>query len=201
VRRRKWAVLTLVPALLSGCGVLGLSSGPGSGGTGTGATAAASASPWIVVATGSATPSPVPTRPAATPATTAGFLRPGTVRPAARPPGVTCEPTTFNFAKIAGARVTPSATSAVVNWYNTGGYNLVEFRVTAISQDLVVGKQRDVGFVTVKPGAGCRTMSATITGLDRRTGYVFSVAAVVLRRSGDGTHAGTVARSHAVRTT
>jgi hypothetical protein len=47
----------------------------------------------------------------------------------------------------------------------------------------------------VQPSRPCGRMSATITGLDRRTGYVFSVDAVVYRRSGDGTHAATVARS------
>jgi hypothetical protein len=154
------------------------------------------------VAQGKATSSGAPSHPAAaTPTPTGrGFLplRPGSTP--ARSPAPTCEPTTFNFARIAGAGVTPSATSAVVSWYNTGGYNLVEFRITAIRQDLVVGKQRDVGFVTVRPGPPCRLVSATVTGLDRRTGYVFSVDAVVQRRSGDGTHAATVARSHVVRT-
>jgi hypothetical protein len=96
--------------------------------------------------------------------------------------------------------VTPGTTSATVTWYNVGGYNLTEFRVTAISQDLVVGKQRDVGWVTVKPDNPCGFLTATLPGLERRTGYVFSVDAVVVRRSGDGTHAATIFRSSVVHT-
>jgi hypothetical protein len=89
----------------------------------------------------------------------------------------------------------------VVSWYNVGGYNLVQFRITATSQDPVGGPQRDVGWLVVPPSLPCGWMSATITGLDRKTGYVFSVDAVVHRRSGDGTHAATVARSRVIYTT
>ena len=96
--------------------------------------------------------------------------------------------------------VVPGTTSAKVSWYNVGGYNLVEFRVTAISQDLLIGGQRDVGWVTVKPENPCGYLTATVPNLDRRTGYVFSVDAVVLRRSGDGTHAATIFRSAVVHT-
>ena len=88
----------------------------------------------------------------------------------------------------------------MVSWYNVGGYNLVQFRLTATSQDVVGGRQRDVGWRVVPPSLPCGQMSATITGLDRHTGYVFSVDAVVYRRSGDGTHAATVARSLVVYT-
>jgi len=54
--------------------------------------------------------------------------------------------------------------------------------------------------VTVPPKTPCGQMSAPIGNLARGTTYVFTVDAVVLRRSGDGTHAATVARSHPVRT-
>jgi hypothetical protein len=197
MRRRNWAVLALVPALLSGCGVLGLSS-PGSGG-GAGPTTPPSGPNWIVVAQGSATPSPTPTPGPPTPAITGGYL-PLRTPVATGTPVLNCSPNTFNFSKVAIAYATPSTTSAVVSWYNVGGYNLKEFRLTAISQDLVHGKQRDVGFLAVTPGAPCGQMSATITGLDRKTGYMFSVDAVVIRKSGDGWHAATVARSHVIYT-
>jgi hypothetical protein len=198
MRRRNWAVLVLVPALLSGCSALGLSS-PGSGKGGT--TTPAAGPNWMVVAQGSATPSPVPSRGAITPspAITGGYLPRAAPAPAGTPV-VTCSPNTFNFSKIAIAYATPSTTSAQVSWYNVGGYNLKEFRLTAISQDIVSGKQRDVGFLVVVPTVPCGQMNATLTGLDRRTGYVFSVDAVVARKSGDGTHAATVARSHVVYT-
>src|SRR4029453_7822663 len=105
-----------------------------------------------------------------------------------------------NFARIAGRDVTPSATTAGLSWYNVGGENLVEFRLYAISQDLVVGAQRDVGYTVVQPRTPCGQMSGTITNLSPRTHYVFSVDAVVLRRSGDGTHSATVFRSHSIPT-
>jgi hypothetical protein len=199
MRRTRWAVLAFVPVLLSGCGVLGLSSPPASSGGG-GATTSPSGPSWIVVAQGSATPSPVPSGGAPAPTMASGFLPlPNTPIPIGTP-SVSCSPNTFNFTKIAAADVTPSTTSAVVSWYNVGGYNLKEFRLTAISQDLLGGRQRDIGFVVVTPSVPCGPMTAKITGLDRKTGYVFSVDAVVQRRSGDGTHAATVARSHVIYT-
>src|SRR4051812_32412271 len=146
VRRKSWFALALVPALLSGCGVLGLSSSGGSAGAA--ATAPPSGPAWIVVAQGSATPSAVPSHPAASPTPTAasGFLALAAPSPTGTPT-VVCSPNTFNFSRVAAASVRPSATTAVVSWYNVGGSNLKEFRLTAISQDLKIGKQRDVGFV------------------------------------------------------
>jgi hypothetical protein len=198
MRRRQWAVLASVPLLLSGCGVLGLSAPGGSGGS---PATSPTAPSWIVVDQGSASPSPTPSAGAGrpTPAATAGFLP---LRPAAPAgtPSVSCSANTFNFSKIDAADVVPATTTAVVTWYNVGGFNLKQFRLTAISQDLVGGKQRDVGFTVVAPTTPCGRMSATVTGLDRKTGYVFSVDAVVYRKSGDGTRAATVARSHVIYT-
>jgi hypothetical protein len=192
-------MLSLVPALLSGCGVLGLSTKPVVGASPT--PAPNSGPDWMIFAPGSATPSPVPSGPRASPSSilATGFLP----LPAAQPtptPSPMCSPNTFRFSKIAGVDVTIGTTSAVVSWYNVGGENLVQFRLTAIGQNLVVGRQRDVGWVVAKPKTQCGQMSATITGLSRKTGYVFSVDAVVVRRSGDGAHAATVARSHVITT-
>jgi hypothetical protein len=195
-----WMVLLLAPVLLTGCAVLGRSA---SGGGGTaGAAGRPSGGPgWVVVSRGSATPSARPSYPAPAPTPLpSGFLPLGTPTPT-RTPISTCSPNLFDFSKIGPADVVPGRTSAVVSWYNVGGYNLLQFRLTATSQDPVGGRQRDVGWLVVKPSLPCGRMSATITGLDRRTGYVFSVDAVVYRRSGDGTHAATVARSLVVSTT
>jgi hypothetical protein len=195
------AVLALlVPALLSGCSLI-----PGSSSDETGSsdgTASDAGGPsWIVSTRGSATPSPSSSRTASpTPSPASGFLPVSTATPAGTPKPI-CSPNTFNFSKIAGMDVRPGATSAVLSWYNVGGYNLVEFRLYATSHDLVAGAQRDVGFVRVKPGTPCGWMTATIGNLDRKTHYVFTVDAVVNRRSGDGTHAATVARSHSIPTT
>jgi hypothetical protein len=198
MRRRQLVVLAFVPALLSGCGALGLSAPGGSGGS---PTPSPSGPSWIVVDQGSPAPSPTPSRGAGvpTPIATAGFLplRPG---PPAGTPAVSCSANTFNFSKIDAADVVPATTTAVVTWYNVGGFNLKQFRITAISQDLVVGRQRDIGFTVVAPSPQCGPMSATVTGLDRKTAYVFSVDAVVDRKSGDGTRAATVARSLVIYT-
>jgi hypothetical protein len=192
-------MLSLVPALLSGCGALGLSTTPV---IGPNPSATPNSGPdWMIFAPGSATPSPIPSGPRTTPSSilSTGFLPLPAALPA-RTPAPMCSPNTFKFSKIAGADVTAGTTSAVVSWYNVGGENLIQFRLTAIGQHLVVGHQRDVGWVVAKPARPCGQMSATVTGLSRKTGYVFSVDAVVVRRSGDGTHAATVARSHVVTT-
>jgi hypothetical protein len=204
-RIKQLAVLLLVPVLLSGCGALGLSSSSsGSSSSSPGSSPGATGGKtWLVVDQGTPTPSAAPGHGASgdswtlpwTPLRTNG--NGGAAATAAPTP--TCGTNNVNFSRIAGATAVTSATGAVVSWYNDGGYNLRQFRVTAISQDLVGGKQRDVGWVTVTP-TRCGPMSATITGLDRKTGYVFSVDAVVGRTVGDGTQAATIARSGVVRT-
>jgi len=184
--------------VLSGCGVL--DSLTGSGSTSASASPAPSASPWIVVAQGSAPPAPSPSYSATSPSVPTGFLPLASAYPTVTP-SATCPPGTYDFARINPLAVTPGTTTAKVSFYNIGGYNLVQFRLTAISQRLQVGLQHDVGWVTITPTASCGQVTATITGLARKTGYVFSIDAVVTRRSGDGPRAATVFRSGVVYTT
>ncbi|BCJ55560.1 hypothetical protein Asp14428_70350 [Actinoplanes sp. NBRC 14428] len=198
--RRRW-LLVLAPLLLTGCGGLGGSAttgaSPSSGAAGAGAGGGNS---WLVVERGSPTPSPTPSSgipPYPTPAAT-GFLPLKTPQPTTPTP--TCAPDTVHFSRVGALAVTPGTTSATASWYNVGGYNLVEYRLTAISHDLKVGNQRDIGWIRIKPRTACGPMTATIRNLDRKTGYVFSLDAVVTRRSGDGTHAGTLLRSHVIYT-
>jgi hypothetical protein len=199
------SILALLPFLLSGCSVLdtltGSSSSSSISGSASGAGATPKNTPWISVTQGSATPSPGVSRPTGTPSATptGGFLPLPSSTPRATPTAG-CGDVTYDFSEIQALAVTPGTTSAKVSWYNIGGYNLVQFRVTAMSQDLVVGRQRDIGWVTVTPTAACGQVSATISGLDRKTHYVYSVDAVVVRRSGDGTHAATVFRSSPILT-
>jgi hypothetical protein len=160
-----------------------------------------SGSPWVIVVPGSATPSPGPPGATVTPSTfPTGFLKlpSGTVTPA-RTASPTC--TAYHSHDIDGATVVPGRTSATVTFYNPGGSDLVEYRVTAISQDVVAGRQRDVGWTVITPGAGCGFLTATVSGLDPKTRYVFSVDAVRTRIGQDGTGAATVARSVVVKTT
>jgi len=193
---------TLAALLLPATALLLGACASSSGGAVT-ATPTSSGSPWIVSYTGSATPSPVPSGSFAprTPFTT-GFLPVSSVHAVPAPNrSAACTGNKFNAGTINGAGVVPGATSATVSWFNPGGSDLVEYRITAISQDLAAGAQRDVGWTVVTPGAACGEISAPVTGLDRRTRYVFSVDAVFRRSGTDGTTAATVARSGVVSTT
>jgi hypothetical protein len=186
--------LLLAPLLLGGCG--------SNGGGSTGAAPTPSGSPWVVVANGSATPTPG-SRPkyTGTPSPYASGFLPlpsGAATPAPTPSG-TCAPA--NGHGINFASVTPGSTSAAVTFYNPGGLSLVEYRLTAISQDLKSGSQRDIGWTVLTPGSGCGFLTGTVVGLDPKTDYVFSVDAVHTQIGLDGTIAATVARSGVVRTT
>jgi hypothetical protein len=196
VRRGRLAALLLLPLtplLLAGCG---------SPGTASSAVPTSSGSPWVVTATGSATASPAPSRSYTSPSPfPTGFLPISATSPAPRRSGSPSCDGTLRLDKINSATVVPSRTSATVTWYNPGGADLVQYRVTAISQDLAVGEQRPVGWTVITPGATCGYLSATVAGLDRSTDYVFSVDAVISRLGKDGTRAATVARSLVVRTT
>jgi hypothetical protein len=196
-RRRRWLLLLLPPLLMSGCSVLGAKGRDAGAGDGAGT---ASGGQWLVFSEGKATPSPTPSRGAAPSPAATGLPRSSASSSARPSPTPSCSRDTPHFDKINALQVVPGTTSATVTWYNVGGYNLTEFRVTAISQDLVVGKQRDVGWVAVKSANPCGYLTATVPNLERRTGYVFSVDAVVYRRSGDGTHAATIFRSSVVHT-
>jgi hypothetical protein len=192
VRRGKLALLLIpfAPLLLGGC----------SKGAGTQATVApsAGATPWMAITGGSATPSPTPTISYSSPAPfPTGFLPIGTITPVPTPSGTgDCASIKFHPGQINSATVVAGPTSATVTWYNPGGSDLVEYRLTAIAEhQLSVGEQRDIGWTVIKPGSGCGFMSAPVTGLDRQTSYVFSVDAVFTKLGKDGTWASTIARS------
>ena len=192
--RRRWlGMVLLAPLLLGGCG----------DGDTTSATAqpTSGAQPWVVVSSGSATPSPSPSGGTGTVSPfPSGFLPLRPVPPAPTPTGTySCPPVGKHG--INGADAVAGATSATVTWYNPGGDDLVDYRITAISQDALLGEQRDIGWTVVTPGETCGFMTATVTGLDRDTRYVLSVDAVQTRVGSDGTYAKTVARSQVVRTT
>lgn len=199
MRRARIAALLVPPALagsaLAGCGVT-------SGTTATPSPSVSSTAPWLGLSTGNPSPSPSPsvsfTSPAPFPT---GFLPSSTVTATATPTvSGTCDTGNFEPGQINGVTVVPTATSATVTWFNPGGNDLVEYRLTAISQNLVPGIQRDVGWTVITPGTSCAMMSAALTGLDSKTNYVFSVDAVFIRQDKDGTSAATVARSRPIAT-
>ncbi|MGK5677962.1 fibronectin type III domain-containing protein [Actinoplanes sp. URMC 104] len=190
--RRRWlGILVLAPLALGGCG--------GGSASSEAATAEAGKS-WVVVADGSATPSPAPSRAAGTRSPfPSGFLPLPSTKPTPAPTGSASCPPVKNQV-INGADAAAGTTSGTVTWYNPGTADIVGYRITAISQDPLLGEQRDVGWTVVTPAAGCGYMTATISGLDRGTRYVFSVDMVTSRRDTDATFAKTVARSQVVRT-
>ncbi|GIF17649.1 hypothetical protein BJ973_009386 [Actinoplanes tereljensis] len=193
--RRRWLMLGGSAALLflSGCS---------SASTTATAIPSASGKPWVITTKGSATPSPtVSVVTATTSAFPSGFLPlPSITATATVTPSPTCTPI-GQTSPIEAAGVVPGKTTAVVTFFNPGGADLQEFRVTAIAQDLVVGSQRDVGWTVVTPGTPCTFQTVTITGLDSAADYVFSVDAVWTRTGGkDGTTARTVARSKVITT-
>jgi hypothetical protein len=156
---------------------------------------------WIVVADGRAIPSaPAGGRAVPRSAPASGFLPLPSPTPSPTPAlGGTCPPVGAHIMNF--ATVVPGATTAAVTFYNPGGNALVEYRVTGISQDLRPGQQRDVGWTVLTPGTGCGYLTATVTGLDRRTHYAFSVDEVTTSHDRDGTVSATIARSGVVRTT
>jgi Fibronectin type III domain len=188
----------LAAAPLAGCGVV---TGLTPTGTPSAAPRPSGTPPWILVAPGSATPSPGPSygvRPSPFPT---GFLRlPSAATGYPAPPSPTCGGHTRNTSVIDSLAVAPGSTSAVASWSDPGRDGVSQYRLTAVSQNPVSGRQRALGWATVTPAAPCGPLSATLTGLSPRTPYVFSLDAVVPRASGDGTTSTTVARSGVVYT-
>jgi hypothetical protein len=186
----------LVLLLLGGCSKSGSS---------TGATAVPSSTgkPWIVTTQGSATPSAAKggVWTATTSPFPSGFLPlPSNTPTTSATPLWQCTPNNGR-GTIAGATVVPGVTTAAVTFFNPGGNNLLQFRVTAINEDLVTGQQRDVGWTVATPGAACDYQTITVTGLTSKSHYVFSVDAVWSQVGGnDGTNASTIARSGVILT-
>ena len=180
--------------LLGGCST---ASTPG------GIVAPSSGTPWIVVNSGSANPSPAPTASYGSAAAfPSGFLPlPSSTATPTPTVSQTCSSGQFQAGIVNYASVVPGTTSAVVTWNNPGGDGLVQYRVTAIGQDVLPGLQRDVGWTVVTPVPGtCGMLSATVKNLSRKKHYEFSVDAVFTRTGNDGTRAATVARSEPIST-
>jgi hypothetical protein len=196
--RKSVVALTAValPLLLVGCSSSSSSTRPGEEET------AGAGRNWIVVEEGNPTPSPTdPVGTASpTPSTTLPPLPSGGPWPSGTPSS-TCTPMQ-RIKRIDGLAVTPASTSAVVTWYHPGGSNIVDYRVTAINQDLVTGAQKEVGWTRSAPDR-CGDVSATITGLDPQTPYTFVVDVVLTRDnfSLEGVYTQTIARSGVISTT
>lgn len=102
--------------------------------------------------------------------------------------------------KINPLDVDPGATTATLSWYHPADPSVQKYRITSISQKLVVGRQAELTWQEVEPSEGCRTLTTTVRGLQRNTPYVFSVDAVRRATWQNVGRAETVARSGPVLT-
>ncbi|WP_229076224.1 hypothetical protein [Actinoplanes sp. DH11] len=163
--------LSALPLLLGGCAALGLGDGPGSS-----AADGNAGEPWIEVAAGAATPSPVPTRGKA-----AATAEPAVSTPAPDPACTKIWPRTEPV--LIPVEVTPGAGSLKVEWprqYDS------DYRVTAVPQELVSGPQPEPEWQAVAPGTGC-SVSTTITGLIPGAAYIVWLDAPNTGYDTDGT--------------
>ncbi|MEU4219052.1 fibronectin type III domain-containing protein [Actinoplanes sp. NPDC026623] len=200
------AAAALVPLVLTGCG-------PSPAG-GTGPDVAAGARPagqsWIVVATGAARPAPsASSASSASPASPSPSAKaeappravpaPPSPKPGVRPKEQDCVKS-HPLGRIEIATVRLGRTNATVGWYHPGDSSVIAYRVAALSQELVVGRQPELTWTVVKPGVGCHEMTADVSGLRPGHAYVFVVNAVRMRLSQVSAYNVTVARSRAVMT-
>lgn len=100
---------------------------------------------------------------------------------------------------INGVDVVPGTASATVSWWNVGDPSIVEYRLTAMSQELLIGPQPGWTWQSVPPGKGCTRVTATVTGLISQTPYVFVVHAVLKKYETLPPTEPEIARSETVR--
>jgi hypothetical protein len=155
VRRALFAVVLALP--LGGGAALGLGAdAPTAPGT-----PSASGDTWVVVATGSATPSPIASR--GTPSTSPSAGLPS------RSPAPDCEATWPSGQVLIPVTVTSGPGSLTVTWPRYGSSST--YRIAAVPQELVAGDQPSVVWQPVPGGTGC-TVSGTIRGLTAGRPYV-----------------------------
>jgi hypothetical protein len=184
----------VLPVLLTGC--------TSSSSTPAEEESAAAGRNWVVVDEGDPTASPEVTfgKPWPTPSDMLPPLPTGSVPPSATPSS-TCTPMQ-RIKTINGLAVDPGPDAAVVTWYHPGGGNIVDYRVTAVSQNLQVGLQKESEWTRSVPEK-CGDVSITVTGLEPKTPYIFTVDVVMKRAnfSLEGNYTQTIARSGVVSTT
>jgi hypothetical protein len=174
MRRKLLAPLLALPIALSGCGALGLGSAKDTPGSAAEATPAAG-DDWIVVASGSATPSPVPTR---------GRSRPPVLPPVSfLPVAPGCEKTWKVLPPLIPIQVVPGIGKLTVTWPRQSDS---AYRITAVKQPLITGNQPDHTWQNVPAATGC-TVTATISGLKKGVPYIVWLDAPDSGHERDGT--------------
>jgi hypothetical protein len=165
-------VLAAASLTLGGCAALGL----GGDEDGDSSPAARDGRQWIVVDQGKATPSPSETAGRAT-ATPAVSLSAPSPDPSCTRVWPRTEPV------MIPVEVTPGAGSLTVEWPTQYDSN---YRITAVLQGVVVGRQPEPVWQDVPAGTGC-SVSATITGLTSGAAYIVWLDAPNTGRERDGT--------------
>lgn len=165
-------MLAALPLALGGCA--------GSAAPSTTATddAGSGGEPWVVVDTGS----PTPSAKAAAGGSPKPGLPPVSFLPTSGAPCPISWPDTIGQVLIPMV-ITPGAGSFSVQWPNRYGNT---YRLTAVPQDLVTGAQPEPTWQTVTTGAECQA-SATISGLTSGKAYIVWLDAPNTPRGVDGT--------------
>jgi hypothetical protein len=83
---------------------------------------------------------------------------------------VPCRP--YSSPKQIALQVSPGS-AATITWTSDGDASVSSYRVSAVSQRLVAGTQPSYPTATIARGAGCRSVSVTLSGLRHGTPYVF----------------------------
>lgn len=193
--------VALLPLVLTGCG-----QSAGGAGRNVAAEVTPAGQSWIVVAAGSARPTPPASSVSPAPSAKAAVVASPRAVAVAASPGAGARPKAQDCVeahpqgRIEIATVRLGRTTATVRWYHPGDPSVVDYRVAAMSQELVVGRQPELTWTVVKPAAGCHEMTAAVSGLRPGTAYVFEVNAVRIRLSQESAYNVTVARSRAVVT-
>jgi hypothetical protein len=162
--------LAALPVVLGGCGGTGT---PGI--SPSGSAPASPAVPWVIVATGSATPSPTPS--------VSFSLPPSGLPTISLPAASACAIAWPEHEQVLIPMiVTPGKASLKVQWPARYGPN---YRVAAVDQRLVSGTQPPPTWVNVTAGSGC-TVTATLTGLISGNPYIVWLDAPNTPRNLDG---------------
>ncbi|GAA1592930.1 fibronectin type III domain-containing protein [Actinoplanes couchii] len=195
---RRSVVLALAVLLLTGCS--SSSSRDEKGDAGSADSTGNPGRNWILFDQGTVSASPSATYGSLAPTPSATLPTLGGSSSPQPTPTPTCTPN-GHIPMVNGLGVVPSKNSAVVTWFNQGGSDIVDYRITAQSQILVTGAQKELGWTKNAPKK-CGYVSATISGLDPGTPYIFTVDMVRTKDALglDGHQSTTIGRSRPVTT-